>query len=62
MKEKTCKYAKDFSGDCYECEGYYRHIVECPFQYKDLNPDGSVNIVECKKHKIEEKINVRKNK
>lgn len=54
MKEKTCKYAKDFSGDCYECEGYYRHIVECPFQYKDLNPDGSVNIVECKKHKIEE--------
>ena len=49
MKEKKCRYAKNYSGDCYECEGYYKGIVSCPFQYKDLNQDGSINVVECMK-------------
>lgn len=51
--KKICKYAEDNNGDCYECRAYYERICECEFQYKDLNPDGSVNICECKKHKKE---------
>ena len=52
-EEYKCKYAEDKSGDVYECNGYYTREVECPFQYKDLNPDGSVNICECKKYEVE---------
>jgi hypothetical protein len=52
-KERKCKFAEDKSGDVYECNGYYTREVECPFQYKDLNPDGSVNICECKKYEVE---------
>jgi hypothetical protein len=52
-KERKCKFAEDKSGDVYECNGYYSKEVECPFQYKDLNPDKSVNICECKKYEVE---------
>jgi len=52
MPERKCKYAEDKSGDVFECNGYPREI-ECPFQHEDLNPDGSVNICECKKYKAE---------
>lgn len=53
MTEHKCKYTEDKSGDVYECNGYYTREVKCPFQYKDLNPDGSVNICECKKYEVE---------
>ena len=56
-KKKLCKFAEDNNGDCYECGGYYQRICDCEFQYKDLNPDGSVNICECKKYKKEIKEN-----
>lgn len=54
MTDKICKYAEDRNGDVYECVGYYKGLIECPFQYKDYNPDGSINICECKKHKVKE--------
>ena len=50
--KSKCKYAENKSGDVYECNGYYTREVECPFQYKDLNPDKSVNICECKKYEV----------
>ncbi len=42
-----CKYAVDYSGDCLECQGFYDKKIECDKQIKDMNPDGSINIVMC---------------
>lgn len=52
MMTRICKYAEDigFCGEIYECVAYYKNILHCEFCHLDLNPDGSVNIAECKKH------------
>lgn len=54
LRMKICKYAEDRSGDVYECTAYYENIIkDCEFCHLDLNPDGSINIAECKKLCIE---------
>ena len=45
MRKKPCKFAVDNSGEVWECGVY--HSTYCVEQHNDLNPDGSVNIVEC---------------
>ncbi len=45
--DNICKYAIDYSGNCFECQGFYDKKIECDKQIKDLNPDGSINIVMC---------------
>ena len=56
MRKKPCKYASlEYSGDCYECEAYYKHKWSCNCQKIDYNPDGTVNVVECNKADKESK-------
>ena len=45
MAEKPCKWAENPSGSVWEC---YCRSVECVHKYEDTNPDGSVNLFECK--------------
>lgn len=45
IESHYCKYAINPSGDCWECSAY--KLIDCSAQKYDLNPDGSVNIVEC---------------
>ena len=43
--KKPCKFAVNPSGSLWEC-GVYQD-TECAEQKRDMNPDGSVNVVEC---------------
>ena len=45
-KPNDCDYAENPSGDVWECSCYQTTI--CEHQQEDYNPDGTINIVECK--------------
>jgi hypothetical protein len=45
-KPNDCDYAENPSGDVWECSCYQTTI--CEHQKEDFNPDGTINIVECK--------------
>ena len=45
-KPNDCDYAVNPSGDVWECSCYQTTL--CEHQKEDFNPDGTINIVECK--------------
>lgn len=45
MPEKPCEWAENPSGAVWECNA---HSTQCAHKHADTNPDGSVNIFECK--------------
>lgn len=45
-KPNDCDYAVNPSGDAWECSCYQTTL--CEHQKEDFNPDGTINIVECK--------------
>ena len=45
-KPNNCDYAENPSGDVWECSCYQTTL--CEHQKEDFNPDGTINIVECK--------------
>ena len=44
-KPNNCEYAKNPSGDVWECGCFLD--TYCEHQIYDRNPDGTINIVEC---------------
>lgn len=45
MPEKPCEWAENPSGSVWECTA---HNTQCAHKHADTNPDGSVNIFECR--------------
>ena len=67
-KPNNCEYAKNPSGDVWECGCFLD--TYCEHQIYDRNPDGTINIVECgyepkdeptisKMEQVDKDINVR---
>ena len=50
-KPNDCDYAVNPSGDAWECSCYQTTL--CEHQKEDFNPDGTINIVECKTEQTE---------
>ena len=48
MSDKICKRVINAGSEMAKCTGYHNHY--CDYQEIDFNPDGSVNVVTCKKY------------